>query len=437
MRFLVSCSDSGSLKEVVCNQNTDTSVLAAPQPLHVESHLTQGLKNEIDQICEIAGDCMLVGRRNGALELVKTTRVPKTYEEEGEAKPIFDITNFEIIHKLDGLLNDSKLEPLFQKSKRRTKQSDSFIAISKLPNYDNDYLVSTRSGLLHIIRVKDNKELHLQITHEVKAPLEFATVFDNVKIEDKTIIAYGGEENPIKLIELNNTNEELNQIWEAKNVANDRLDMRVPVWPTGLQFLNPQQNPSDKSKLNYQFVCVTRWGHLGVYVTQHGRKPLHYIDLLPNREPLTRLAMVGNLTKLGNLNETDINNFTFVTPDTKKDIWKFNEKGRLLGKYGKGDIVGASTFVTITNNKYLLAGGLDRYLRVYNVTSCKLIAKVYVRSKVNFIKMLDDEDILIPTPAAIDKQKTKRKISEETEDDAEDLWEKLETRAKKVQKNRS
>jgi len=446
MRLLVSCTHNGSLKEIVCNQDTDTSVQTARQPFSVKAHMVEDANAKISQLLSVGGS-LVVARDNGSVELYDCTRVPHTVDSDDvttdditattdkeEApvvlKPMFDITEFELLSTVSDLLNDTRLENASKKSSMRTKIYDTFVSMHQLPNNKNVLLLASKSGLVHIISIKKNT-LKLIKTHEIIAPLDFAQIYDNTNSKS-VVFAYGGEENLVKLVKLSANFKELTKIWEAKNVANDRLDMRIPVWPTALKFLNPQDsNKIESDKLNYQFVVVTHWSHLAVYQTQHGRKPLEYIDLLLKRDPLACLEMVGNeklMTAAGNLKSSDVNDFSFVTTDLKKNVMRFNNKGRLITKFGKDDIVGSAFFVITVKGKYLLQGGLDRYVRVFDLESARRIAKVYVTGKCNNVLMLDDDEVEIPQPPGKGKraQKKRHQPENETEQDVEELWGHLE-----------
>lgn len=451
MRLLVSCQDSGSLKEVVCNLGVNTSIQDAEQPLHLETNLAQNLSNCIDLFHVINDRTIILARNNGNVELVScelldkyTSEEIETARSEAEASKDssklltnFQFTKFDVIDTISKLLDSKKLEPLFEKSKKRTKLTDGFVSLSPLPGQNSTFILATKSGYVHIIQIKKNSKLVKLQSHEIKAPLEFAQLYDGPVKGGKFVFAYGGEENLIKLVEMSSNFKKLEQIWEAKNVPNDRIDLRVPVWPMAVRFLKSNEEATlDKDKLNYQFVAITRWSHLGIYKTQHGRKPLHYIDLLPKREPLTGLSMIGQISDLQNLLSDNINEFSFVTMDTKKDVLKFNEKGRLIGKFGKGEIVGMSNYIQCVNDKYLIQGGADRYLRVFDLKSTKLLVKIYMGSKINYIKMVDDHVIdraQLPKPVS-KKSERKRQMMEETEQDVEELWSKLENRSKRIKK---
>lgn len=454
MRLLVSCPESGSVKEIVCNIGADSSKKDSLQAFSVETSISEGSSNKIDQWYSFKNEVgkMIVARNNGVLQLVNRKNELKEQGNEEEGKKIqFNVSKFELLDFFnddEGLLSDKRLEPLFAKSKKRTKLTDAFVCITPLNKEETKFILGTKSGFIHIIELNEKfTTISKSVTHKVKAPLEFVQLYDNEEIKDGHVFAVGGEENLAKLFKLSTDFQELKQIWEAKNVKNDRLDMRVPVWPMALKFFNPSETPSnDNSKLNYQFAIITRYSHLGIYQTQHGKKPLHYLDILPNREPLTSLELVGEkdqITDVGNIRSADINNFQFITTDTRKDILKYNSKGRLLGKYGKSDVVGAVSCVkVIAGDKYVVETGLDRYLRIFDATSLRTLIKIYIGSKSNFVELIDDSEVQLPEPANSKDTKKRSKnpvqrAAEEEEDAEEDpdaLWNTLEKGNKKAKK---
>lgn len=454
MRFLVGCPENGSIKEIICNIGTDSSKKDSLQPFHVENCVPEGSKNKVDRWYSLKNDPtrMIIARNNGVIQLTRRKNILK---RDDERQVEYHTSEFEMLDFIndDNLLNDSVLEPLFTKSKKRTKLVDEFICITPLDENETKFIVGTKSGSIHILELNcAYTNISKIITHEVTPPLEFVQLYDNDNSNDKThVFAIGGEENLIKLYKLNEDLQTLSKIWEAKNVKNDRLDMRIPVWPMSLKFLNPSENIKQKDQINYQFITITRYSHLGIYQTQHGKKPLHYIDLLSNREPLTSLELidddVNKLTPLGNLRSSDITNFNFVTTDTKHQVLKYTNTGKLIGKFGKSDIVGASNYIHIIPNKNLLVQvGLDRYLRVFDVKSLKTLIRVYIGSKSNFVELIDEDDILLPDQTSKNSTKKSKngsakrtlaaKEEEEEDDDPESLWEELERGTNKVKKSK-
>lgn len=424
MRLLVTSEDSGCLKEIIVNNGTDTSIQSSQDLIHFETHMSQGLDNHIQLIYRLSSDKLLLGRSNGTLELVSYILNPK--EPAQENLPKVNVNSFKVLSSANSLFKPEILESLNYKSKKRCELKDGFVSLYTLN--DSEFIfAATRSGLFHFLKIQDEKLTVIQ-SHSVKAPLEFVQFYD-IEKESNYVFGFGGEENVVKLAEVSNDFNSLKIIWEAKNVANDKLDLKVPIWPMGLRFLR-SNDKSNNGDLCYQFVTITKYSHLRKYNTLHGRKPFESIDLLPNREPLTSLQIIGNVTLLNNIQISKFENFTIITTDTKKNIFQYDLKGRLLGKFGVNDITGCVSKISIAFNKYLLEGGLDRYVRVFDLKTRKLLCKVFTNGNVNEILMLDDKEIMLPFNSKNKKRSRKRNLIEE-EKVADDLWMALEKRAKK------
>lgn len=176
MRLLVSCVDSGSIKEVLCNIGTDTSVQSALQPFHVAPHLAEGLKAYVDRMWVISEDEAILARNSGVVELVKISKHLKENEAlqvdpKGESKnekslsddlPKFDISEFEITSSVSDLFDDAKLESLSSKSVKRTKLVDGFVTLCpiKKDSSNNTFVAATKSGLLHIIKKRRRQKVN-------------------------------------------------------------------------------------------------------------------------------------------------------------------------------------------------------------------------------------------------------------------------------------
>ncbi|AQZ17890.1 NSA1 (YGL111W) [Zygosaccharomyces parabailii] len=413
MRLLISCQEGGSLKEAVCAVGTDSSVQNAQQPLKVDPIFSDGADSCVD-IMHVSGDNLLLGRRTGLLELLK-------------------LEGYQPLDHISDLLDDARMEPFYSRSKKRVKLKDCFVAFQ--PLRENHFFLATKSGLIHILKIEDSRRLLKIQTLEVIGPLDFAQVCDNwTKRQSKYVFGYGGEENQIKLVEMEADFSKLRQIWEAKNVKNDRLDMRVPVWPTAMKFLEPSRTASTvDNKVNYQFVLITHWSYLGHYNTQHGRRPLIYKQLFEDSEALEHLEVVSPLsTSLGNVATDHFRDFAIITTDTKRNVYKFDINGRLLSKIGRGDISGAASFVKVIEPGYLLEGGLDKYARVYDVRSGERLIKVYAGASIKYITLLDADRM---DPLENQYVASKRKpVENQGEEDADELWKELDEKNFKRQK---
>ncbi|SCU81257.1 LAFA_0C03642g1_1 [Lachancea sp. 'fantastica'] len=440
MRLLVACDDSGSIKEVLCNRKTDTSVQTAPQPFHIGTHLTEGLANRVEIMQKVSDDSILVARANGTVQVLKLDLVSRPEENQNsEIGPNFDISDLKVVSSVQGLLDDSVLLELHKKSKKRSTPRDGFIALQTVPGASDKVVCASKSGHIHILSLKDNK-LHIFKSHAVKAPLEFVQFYDNqIDVASKkrfTTLAYGGEENLIKLAKLSPNFDKLEQFWQAKNVSNDKLDLKVPIWPMQLKFMNPTPD-ADVNGDDYHFLALNRLGHIREYDTKRGRKPKSSHPLLPKNEIATNLQVLNtDLTPLGNIKSESFDNLEVLITDSKRNVLACDTSPRTIGKYGAGEITGATTFVSVVEKKYLLQCGLDRYVRIFDVESRALLCKVYLGAKASSVLLIDDQEVEVPQPESSEKKRKvkDRDVEAEALED-EEIWTTLEGTAKKTRTN--
>lgn len=202
-----------------------------------------------------------------------------------------------------------------------------------------------------------------------------------------------------------------------------------------LKFLEPASAAVDEGKVNYQFVTINRLGLFREYRTLTGRKPMLSKALLPKNEFATQLQVINSdVTPAGNIRSNSFENLQFVTSDLKKNVFSFNAASGSLGKYGNGDITGHASFLNI-EKKYLLQGGLDRYVRVFDAESRAVICKCYTGSKISSVVLVDEEEIDVPQQYENKKRKPKHKDDKAEAEDDEKLWSTLESSAKKLKKS--
>lgn len=436
----MACDDSGSIKELICNKNTDTSVQKALQPFHVEAHLSEGLNSRVQLMKLTADGLLLAARANGSIQLIQVTRDSRDMEGKDPAtESQFEVSHLQVVSSVLNLFDESRLVALHKQSKKRSKPRDGFVALDLIPGTANRVMCATRSGRVHVLALKDNT-LELLTSNSVKAPLEFAQVYDfsenkpgNKKRKSKSAtFAYGGEENLVKICQFSSDYKKIEQVWEAKNVSNDRLDLKVPIWPMKLRFLEPATGV-EEGKVNYQFVTINHLGHFRQYKTSVGRKPIKSYPLLAKNESATQLCALNcELTASGNIKSDTFENLELVTTDSKKNVFSFNARSEMLGKYGNGDITGYASFIDVCDQKYLLQGGLDRYVRVFDPKTRAQICKCYTNSKVSSILLIDDDEVQIPQPENSKKRKSKEEYAEEAAQEDEQIWSVLEGSKKRA-----
>ena len=432
MRVLVASDDSGSLKEIVFNKGTNTSVQTALQPFHLDMHLSQGLGNRVDKMWQVGKLGYVVARHSGSLELISGKRVAKAVDES--VSPKYDVSEFEVKDIISGLFKQEVLDKLSSKSKKRTKIEDQFVDLYALPNKKNTLLAATKSGQIIVFKV-DVKAWKLSVLakHEVKAPVEFLVLNDLLEDKEKYTLAYGGEENLVKLIEMSSDLKTVSQVWAAKNVPFDKIGLRVPAWDMALRFI-----ASEKEGV-FQMLTVTKYAQYRKYSTDaEDCRPIQSVDLLPKGEQLAYCKILGKTSALENSVCSNFDDIELLTADSRRDVYQFNGKGRLLRKIGKGDITGFASCVTVTD-KYILQGGLDRYFRVFDLSDYKLLAKIFTGGKISDILLLEEEDLELPLSEKELKQKkkklAKRKFTEDEEEaENEELWKKLTAKKKKSEK---
>ncbi|KAK3603142.1 hypothetical protein CHS0354_042967 [Potamilus streckersoni] len=183
------------------------------------------------------------------------------------------------------------------------------------------------------------------------------------------IIGTGGKENDLKIWDVNVPEK---PIFHAKNVKNDWLNLRVPIWILDLEFF-----PGSKK-------VITCTGHHQVRVYDPSipqRRPI--MDIQFDEYPLTALSL---------------------RPNRDDQVIVSNTQGKMaLMDLRKGQVVhifkgfaGGIRDVQCHSSEPLVAScGLDRFLRIYDINTKQLMHKFYLKSRLNcliFANKLSIED---------------------------------------------
>lgn len=181
---------------------------------------------------------------------------------------------------------------------------------------------------------------------------------------EPNIIATGGKENALKLWDLNKSDA---PVFSSKNVRDDWLNLRVPVWVTKVQFL------SDGRRV----VTGTGHNHVRVYDPKSPqRRPV--IDFNFMTYPVTGLSvcphrddqvMVGNT--IGDMGLLDL------------------RKRRTVQLY-KGFSGGITDIQCHSSAPVVVSCGIDRYVRIHDIESKALLDKFYLKSRLNCLLLSDE-----------------------------------------------
>ncbi|KAK1800617.1 hypothetical protein P4O66_005827, partial [Electrophorus voltai] len=178
-------------------------------------------------------------------------------------------------------------------------------------------------------------------------------------------VATGGKENPLKLWDLQRPDK---SIFTAKNVANDWLDLRVPVWVRDIAFIQ------DSNKI------VTCTGHHQVRVydpSSPQRRPV--LETQYGEYPLTTLSLPADQASV-------------VVGNTHGQLAILDLRKGLVRGCIKGLAGGVRGLQCHPSLPVLASCGLDRFLRVHSLKDRTLQHKVYMKSRLNCV-LLSSRDL--------------------------------------------
>lgn len=405
MKILASSDETGTIKEVICPRGTDTSKKDGIKP------------TSVTKVC-------LEPNPSSKSKVMSMTTVDEyliTLRITGDLC-IYNLADYELIKEIH--LSDEK--PV------------------SLVNYGhlNSVIVAFENNVIYAVELKNfkSKEIQLPVHEDDKGKVISTFVANDFK---DGVFAYGGEEYDIKLISLykkpntssfTETKFKPEFIFVAENVENDFLDLRVPISIKQIRFFE-----TDK------FISVTKYGQLRMYDTNESKQPINDFKIGP--KPIIQAVLhdenviLSDTTSLickYSLTKIDAN-ATRINSASAGELRRPSVKA--LGKFTEGGNTGATPALFNFEDKYVVAGGLDRYVRVFDINTRKLIAKVYVGTQISSIILLSDEPEENDIEAESSKISKKKRVNKEVddEDDEEEMWNELETNSapKKVIKKKT
>ncbi|OQR66272.1 WD repeat-containing protein 74-like [Tropilaelaps mercedesae] len=171
------------------------------------------------------------------------------------------------------------------------------------------------------------------------------------------IFATGGKENELKLWDLNGLGK---PAFTAKNVRNDHLDLRVPVWVTDFRFW-------EDSKI----VVGTGYNKIRVYDTKCGqRRPV--LEMLFDGYPITCLSLAGERNPQG-----------VIVGNTHGRVALFDIRKQGYLHCFKGFAGSVRAIEVHPSKPYVVSCSLDRFLRVHDFERHVLLSKIYLKSRLS------------------------------------------------------
>ncbi|ODQ51480.1 hypothetical protein SAICODRAFT_20505 [Saitoella complicata NRRL Y-17804] len=287
--------------------------------------------------------------------------------------------------------------------------------------YAHGHIISCTASGYFTARSLTSDAAEVTTTHTLPAPLSFLRTHPT---EAGTII-FGGKDRDVEIWARQQGEKKkdddtkpfagLKQVFKAKNVKNDELDLTVPIWPTDAVFLPtsdsaPEEKPQSGNRYartppngpTYKFATITRFRHIRLYSTplarrplwstQLGPQPLHSLTLHPSK-PDDEVIFADNHSRITSFSlSTRLSTGSYLRPT-----------GAPMGLECKGRVVASV--------------GLDRYLWVWDARTREVLGKVFLKVKPTAVWVVDDEDV---------GDGVKVESEDEDEDGEGDVWEGLE-----------
>ena len=246
------------------------------------------------------------------------------------------------------------------------------------------------------VSVYDSKAIKLSkanlVNFEVKGPLSVAAMCNNGGV------LFGGKENDAKLYSI----ETQKEIWAAKNVSQDNLHLRVPVWITCMAFRNPLVDSFEGD--SSVFYTGTAHRHVRMYDIKASQKPTATLEIGPDfRVSAIQPAPGGESDRL------------LYVSDTTGGITQWDMRTQRRVHTLKGASGSIREMSLSEDGKHLACVGLDRFLRVYDTTSNKLAHSIYLKNRLNTCVFVAGK-----MPAVVKEATKKRAVVGARVDNAED-----------------
>eukprot|EP01080_Neovahlkampfia_damariscottae_P011518 gene11518-4682_t len=251
---------------------------------------------------------------------------------------------------------------------------------------------------LNTLKLKDDSKKLKQTSFKAQGPIDCMRVFHHQN-DSKIEYGIGGKENLIKIYDL----ETQKITFKTKNVKHDFLDMRQPLAVSDLCFM-------DENLIAY----CTLYHQIRLHDRRQGPKPIMqkaygefgFTRIIPSPlSPLNEVicgALNGQIIKLN---------------------WKDVNK-KIIGAY-KGSPGSVRDFSLHPSLSYFSSTGADRFVRIFDLESKKLLYSSYVVQKQNAILFTSDKENKENSDEESENSEEENEQYSEGEE-KQDVWDDLE-----------
>ncbi|XP_076376884.1 WD repeat domain 74 lethal (2) k09848 [Megalopta genalis] len=226
--------------------------------------------------------------------------------------------------------------------------------INGISRYDEAILTAVESGEVKLWRFDDEDGVIINAGKNLER-------MRHSKI-NKNIIATGGNENILKLFDLNRQEK----VFTAKRLPNDWLNLPVGIWISDIEYLPGTE----------QVVTVGKYGHVQLYDPKSQKRPV--INLEVKDEAFTTLAVTSREKQI-----------IVGSGKGKMNLVDLRKPAKVLNTY-KGSVGAVTGIACSTTEPYLVSVSLDRYLRIHHMNTKKLLKKIYLTSRMSCMLLRSD-----------------------------------------------
>ena len=239
----------------------------------------------------------------------------------------------------------------------------SFISSTiKFPSNDNNntiFINGTSDSHINIVNFNEENKykdssIYMPVdTSNKNLKIKLSGVSDSIYNKDSVYLLY--RNTPLILYNI----EEKKIEFKGKNLPNDELNLKIPIHDTDI--VEAKNNP----RLNY---VSTAFGEIRLYDKKASPRP--------------SLNKKVTSSKINQIDITDDNNYLFIGDNLGYCAMLDIRKNLNPCKTFKGNTGAIKTIVNIEQNKNLIVGGFDRYIRWYDYESGGR-DEVFVKNRVN------------------------------------------------------
>ncbi|RNA36918.1 WD repeat-containing 74 [Brachionus plicatilis] len=242
---------------------------------------------------------------------------------------------------------------------------------------EDKILTCVDKGLMKLWSVNE-ENLSKNLVSEIKCGSDIFAIKKNPF--NINLIATGGIENDLKVWNLDKTEA----IFKAKNVSDNWIQLREPVWVSAIDFLDENRVVIGTGHHQVRVYDLKTGIRKPIYNLTYGENPITAISVLPD---FSNRVIVGNTR--GEMEMIDLRSAVSKN-DQCKTIKKY--KG-FQGTIKSIQIENCPQYKLNGSDLCVAACGLDRFLRLHHVESSSLFCKVYLKSRLNCLLFSKHEPI--------------------------------------------